>query len=207
MDLIDPDNNHYDQFSVNFSTYTMDNFTRNANLNTHSLNILHHNSRSLMKEGKLNEYELFFKAINNPFKILIFTESWLTDCKINMCKLQDYSAVHLIRPTDQHIDFKERGGGISIFVHDTIKYKHREDLDIILPFMECCFIEINFNNKKYMIAGIYRIPNTDPKLFLDKLNETIEPMKMNAEVILLGDFNINLLNDDHCKNSFELCLL
>ena len=206
MDLIDPDNNHYDQFSVNFSTYTMDNFTRNANLNTHSLNILHHNSRSLMKEGKLNEYELFFKAINNPFKILIFTESWLTDCKINMCKLQDYSAVHLIRPTDQHIDFKERGGGISIFVHDTIKYKHREDLDIILPFMECCFIEINFNNKKYMIAGIYRIPNTDPKLFLDKLNETIEPMKMNAEVILLGDFNINLLNDDHCKNSFELCL-
>ena len=43
--------------------------------------------------------------------------------------------------------------------------------------MECCFIEINFNNKKYLIAGIYRVPNTDIKLFLDKFNSIIEPMK------------------------------
>ena len=31
-------------------------------------------------------------------------------------------------------------------------------------------------------------------------------MKNSSEVILLGDYNINLLNDDIYKNSFELCL-
>ena len=57
-----------------------------------------------------------------------------------------------------------------------------------------------------MIAGIYRIPNTDINLFIDKLNEIIEPLKSSSELILLGDFNINLLNNDSNKNSFELCL-
>ena len=159
-----------------------------------------------MREGKLGEYEIFFKSIKNPFKILIFTETWLTTCNIELCKFYGYSAVHLTRPSDQHIDFKERGGGISIFVHDTIQYKHRSDLDVILPYMECCFIEINFNNKRYMIAGIYRIPNTDPTLFIDKLNDIVEPLRNDTEVILLGDFNINLLNDDVFKNQFELSL-
>ena len=72
--------------------------------------------------------------------------------------------------------------------------------------MECCFIEINFNNTKYLIAGMYRIPNTDINLFLEKFNEIIEPLKTSSEVIVLGDFNINLLKDDVYKNSFELCL-
>ena len=72
--------------------------------------------------------------------------------------------------------------------------------------MECCFIEISYNNKKYIIAGVYRIPNTDINLFLEKFNEIIEPLKNSSEVILLGDYNINLLNDDIYKNSFELCL-
>ena len=159
-----------------------------------------------MHDGRISEYELFFKAIENPFKILVFTETWLTESKLDLCKFQDYSSIHLLRPVDQHIDFKKRGGGISIFVHDTIQFKHRFDLDVILPYMECCFIEINFNNKKYLIAGMYRIPNTDINLFIEKFNEIIEPLKNSSEVIVLGDFNINLLKDDVYKNSFELCL-
>ena len=206
MDLIDPDSHHYDQYSVNFTSHTLDNFVRNSNLNDNCLNIIHHNARSIMKENRLSEYDMFFKSINNPFKILVFTETWLTNNNVDLCKFHDYSSVHLLRPIDQSIDFKEKGGGISIFVHNNIQYNHRSDLDVILPFMECCFIEIIFNDKKYMIAGIYRIPNTDINLFIDKLNEIIEPLKSSSELILLGDFNINLLNNDSNKNSFELCL-
>ena len=206
MDLIDPDYYHYDQYSVNFTSHTLDNFASDSNLNNDCLNIFHHNSRSLMKENRLSEYDLFFKTINNPFKILVFTETWLTKNNADLCKFHEYSSVHLLRPIDQSIDFKEKGGGISIFVHNNIQYNHRSDLDLILPFMECCFIEVIFNEKKYMIAGVYRIPNTDINLFIDKLNEIIEPLKSSSELILLGDFNINLLNNDSNKNAFELCL-
>ena len=206
MDLIDPDNNHFNNYTVNFTPHTIDSFIRNSNINTNSLNIVHHNSRSIMHDGRLSEYETFFEAINNPFKILVFTETWLKANKVDQCKFQGYSAIHLLRPPDQHIDFKKKGGGISIFIHDSIEYKHRADLDVILPYMECCFIEIHFNNKTYIIAGIYRIPDTDINLFLEKFNEIIEPLKVSSEVIVLGDYNINLLKDDIYKNSFENCL-
>ena len=206
MDLIDPDNNHYNQYTVNFTSHSVDSFTRDTNLNNNSLNIFHNNARSIMKDGKLNEYEMLFKALNNPFKILIFTETWLTKDKEDMCKFQGFSPIHLLRPTDLNTDFKVRGGGISIFVHNSIQYQHRSELDVILPYMECCFIEINFNNKKYLIAGIYRIPNTEINDFIDKFNEIIEPLKASSEVIILGDFNINFLTNDEYKNSFELCL-
>ena len=134
---------------------------------------------------------MLFKTIKNPFKILIFTETWLTNDNVDMCKFQGYSAVHLLRPIEQLFDFKEKGGGVSIFIHDSIQYKHRTDLDVILPFMECIFIEININNKRYIIAGIYCIPNMKPQLFIDKLNEIIEPLKISTKLILLGDYNIN----------------
>ena len=53
---------------------------------------------------------------------------------------------------------------------------------------------------------MYRIPNTNISLFIDAFNEIIEPLKSSHEIIVLGDFNINLLNDDNNKNMFEHCL-
>lgn len=72
--------------------------------------------------------------------------------------------------------------------------------------MECSFIEVNFNNKKYLIAGIYRIPNTNINVFIEKINEIIEPLKTNYELLLLGYYNIDLLKDDSAKNNFSIFL-
>ena len=68
--------------------------------------------------------------------------------------------------------------------------------------MECSFIEMKFNNCKYLIGGIYRVPNE----FIDKLNSIIEPLKSSHKIILLGDYNIDLLKNDRFKHKFELCL-
>ena len=53
---------------------------------------------------------------------------------------------------------------------------------------------------------MYRTPNTNTKLFIEKFNEIIEPLKSSHEIIILGDFNINLLNDNSNKNMFEYCI-
>ena len=199
MDPLDPDYNHYNSNVVNFSAHSIETFINNSNINPKSLNIMHHNARSIMSKGKPEEYDAFFKGINNPFGILIFTETWLNNDKKDSCKFKGYSAIHLMRPHDQIFDFKERGGGISIFVREGIDFTHRSDLDTVLNYLECCFIETSFNNKKYLIAGMYRTPNTNTKLFIEKFNEIIEPLKSSHEIIILGDFNINLLNDDSNK--------
>ena len=167
---------------------------------------MHHNARSLMSKGKMIEYEVFFKCINNPFGILIFTETWITSAKKDSCNIKGFSPIHLLRPCDQTFNFKERGGGISIFVREGIDFIHRGDLDLVLQYIECCFIETTFNNKKYLIAGMYHTPKTNTKHFIEKLNEILEPLKSSHEIIILGDFNINLFNDDSNKNMFEYCL-
>ena len=84
----------------------------------------------------------------------------------------------------------------------------------MLPYMECSFIEMKFNNNKYLIGGIYRVPNTSINCFIEKLNSLIEPLKSSHKIILLGDYkiillgdyNINLLKNYKFKDSFELSL-
>ena len=76
----------------------------------------------------------------------------------------------------------------------------------MLPFMESCFVELSFNQKKFLIGGFYRTPGTIANLFTEKLNEMLEPLKNNHQIILLGDFNIDLLKNISCTNNFQLCL-
>ena len=135
-------------------------------------------------------------AIGNPFHILVFTETWLTDKNKDLCQFEGYVLLHLQGPTDNQYDFKTRGGGVSFFIKEHIEFKHRNDLSIISPSIECTFIELNFNNKKYLIGGVYRVPNTDVKTFCKTINDLIEPYRSH-NIILLGDYNI-CLQQNNC---------
>ena len=68
MGLIDPDNNHFNNYAVNFTSHSIDSFVRNSNINNNSLNIMHHNSRSIMHDGRLGEYETFLKLLITHLK-------------------------------------------------------------------------------------------------------------------------------------------
>ena len=76
-------------------------------------------------------------------------------------------------------------------------------MTLILPFIETLFIEVSVNKKVYTLGLIYRVPNNDPDIFNVTLNNLLEPIRNNNEIILLGDFNINLLNDSDCTKEFQ----
>ena len=195
IDNIDPDLNHYNNNNlVNFRQYSTESFTKDLNIENHSFNLFHNNAHSIMSETRMDNYDILFKSINNPFHILVFTETWLLETNKHLCNFNGYKPEHLLRPTDGQFDFKERGGGVSIFIKDHIEYKYRNDLSKITPVAECLFIELNYNNKKYIIGGIYRVPNTDVNTFYETINEIIEPHR-SYEIILLGDYNICLLQN------------
>ena len=203
---IDPDRNHFDNDHLNCSIYSLESFTNTMHFDSKSLNIYHNNARSIMGLGKLEQYTAIFAPLEIPFDCIVFTETWLTEMNKNLCILDDYRPIHLIRPIGGDIDFKEKGGGVSIFIREGLSYKERNDLTVILPYMECLFIEIQIDNKKYILGGFYRVPDTNVNLFIEKYNEIVEQLKTNYELVLVGDFNIDLLKDDISKNSFMLCL-
>ena len=85
IESIDPDINHYNNSINNFKEYSIDTFNLENKFNKNSLNLFHNNARSIMSEGKMDEYNILFKAISNPFNIMVFSETWLTEKNKHLC--------------------------------------------------------------------------------------------------------------------------
>ena len=122
LEEIDPDINHHNDVKVNFKQYSTESFKTEIKSVDGTLNLFHNNARSIMKEGKLEQYKYLLEELDNPFHILVFTETWLTENNKNLCLLEKKSPIHLIRPSDNQLDFKFRGGGVSIFVKHNIDF-------------------------------------------------------------------------------------
>ena len=153
-----------------------------------------------MKEGRIEEYDALFNPGGNPFHLMVFTETWFTNDTKDTYKFNHFVPEHLIRPIDNNFDFKTKGGGVSIFIKEGISYKRRDDLTILSNIAECMFIEISHGGIKYLIGGIYRIPNTSVTDFCAVINNVLEPLNRSHEIILLGDFNVCLLQNNNNSN-------
>ena len=68
------------------------------------------------------------------------------------------------------------------------------------------FIETVKENCRLLIISIYRPPNANAILFIDKLYELMSLISRNGydEVILCGDFNPDILNYDNNDNTLNL---
>jgi hypothetical protein len=101
-----------------------------------------------------------------------------------------------------------RGGGISLFVRNTLTVKTRTELCLMTETIESLFIEIPRDNtglaKDVIIGIVYRPPNQDVNLFNEKLCDTLARVKdENKLIYLMGDFNINILETKNHLPSSE----
>ena len=87
-----------------------------------------------------------------------------------------------------------------IYIDQKVKYKIREDLKLYKSKeIESTFLEIIENNQKNVIVGcLYKHPGVAIQEFTNDficplLEERLTEKK---EVILIGDYNINILNSD-----------
>ena len=83
------------------------------------------------------------------------------------------------------------GGGVSIYVRDSIKYKPRPDVPI--EDLEIICIEVEPpNSRSFLVLAWYR-PPSDPVVSFDKLEKVLSFLdKEGKEIILLGDTNCDL---------------
>ena len=81
-------------------------------------------------------------------------------------------------------------------MNDKVKYKRRNDLEFSSPReLESLFIEIENPDKNLIVGGLYKHPNCsniELILHLQKMLQLIQFEK--KHLILMGDFNINLLD-------------
>ena len=90
-------------------------------------------------------------------------------------------------------------GGVGIFISKTISCSLRSDISDSQIDFESLWIEIECDLHHNIVCGvIYRHPNSNFENFITCMNDIIEKLNNeNKYCIIMGDFNIDLLNSSH----------
>ena len=82
------------------------------------------------------------------------------------------------------------GEGAVIYVGNGLPYRLRTDLQ--KNDIETCWIQIiGPNTKSPFVCSVYRSPDANLGNFIENLNNATSIIQENAELILLGDFNVD----------------
>jgi ribonucleases P/MRP protein subunit RPP40 len=142
------------------------------------------NARSVI--NKQAELELYI--IEEKPDIVGITETWavesISDSEIS---LEGYSMFR----KDRILDKKQRGGGVLLYIRNSISAVEREDIHDI-NFPECIWCEIEIGGEKTLIGICYRAPDSS-KIHDEALFKMIELVSKN-KILIMGDFNFADLN-------------
>ena len=146
-DFFDPDVNFFNNNIENLDTpYISHEKIKDLNVNTSALSVLHLNIR---------KFKLFLPNFNFDFSIICFSETWLDDSfslSQSLYELPKYKCIHQVRSYG-------KGGGVSIYIHNSLNFKLRPDLSINSFDVESLSIELLCKKKKNtLISVLYRPP-------------------------------------------------
>ena len=195
------ESNHDPENVVNCKYYEIEEMSKIATdfVSSSSLNLFHLNISSLSKH--IDSLEHLLSAIDIKFDVIAISETRLTTNNVlaHNIDLDNYSLE--LCPTESS------AYGTALYIKNHLAYIARPDLKIYKPYqLESNFVELSIPKKQNIIVGcIYRHPN----MLLDEFNECYlnklldKLSKENKHVVLLGDFNVDLLKYENHGSTNE----
>ena len=160
-----------------------------ARFHPNAFSVLHLNIRSMKKE--------FLKNLSASFSAICLSETW--------CESQDESqnSNYILSGYNFFYQYRQyrRGGVLCLFVKESFCCKTRQDLSINCDVIESLYLEITNEKSKNIILNLtYRPLNGAVKEFEKHLNKILSTNDiLKKEVIMAGDFNMNLLDFEQNK--------
>lgn len=197
---IDPDLNYFNNASHNSSYVAMDDLISKFFGNEY-FSTLHVNCRSVLSKVS----ELQDMLIQLPVSVLALTETWLENCSEDTFSIPGYQITH--RPR-----VGSKGGDVALLMNDKLSFKpfDHSKLNISISTLECLFIRVQKKTDAGILIGvIYRPPGTPMDMFNDEMDSLLSQLlRYDKEIILLGDFNVDLLKTDSHRltNVFYNCM-
>ena len=189
----DPDRNYFNQFSHQLSKssnyYIEDSFNKFVKRNcqgTENLSFIHSNIRSI--PANLNAFMSYMSNKNCDFSVIGFSETWLNSSNIDTYSIDGYSHVGLTREIG-------KGGGVSLFICDSIMYCELLEFNMVCEYIECVFVKINCMGHNFIVGVVYRPPNSNISDFNDSIHDILEKVS-NYPCYIMGDFNLDLLKHE-----------
>ena len=128
------------------------------------------------------------------FDILAISETWLSDDIPS-------ETVHISRYHLYRNDRRSHGGGVLLYIKDTIQHTYCSELHESSD-TEIVWAKIN-NGSSYpfYIACVYNPSPDNEKYYKAMLNNFENFLKKNKEIVIVGDLNINYDLDDKKYNN------
>ena len=161
---------------------------------TNHLSFVHYNVQSLVHKLDILSTGL------QEFDIIAFTETWLNDSILSSDLM--FNGFHLPirkdRPLDPH-------GGVIIYVNENIAFKRRSDLEF--NHIECIWIEVTPNKNKSILFGVFYRPPSADSAYMKAIEDSFGLACDSCvnDVIITGDFNLNLLSPASSTKIENLC--
>lgn len=116
--------------------------------------------------------------------------------RCHMLPFSNYLQYNRVRPNNQ------RGGGVSFLVHTSIASSNIVINSTTKTFEYLCR-QLVKGKENIICAGVYKPPRSDCSIFLEEIDALLSCISNNKAscVMLVGDFNVKLLDD--CKNSIK----
>lgn len=139
------------------------------------------NSRSIVKPGKLDELRCVIESFKNIIHLIILSETWI--------KNEEEAKRVLIPNYTHYYNFRhnKKGGGVSIFVHNSLKHNFIEELCV----EDNHFLWIHIEKFCLDIGAVYKPERTNNKNFFEIYSHQLQKRK---RAIVVGDLNFDLLN-------------
>ena len=195
---MDPDIQHYSNSNYTHGAkcdyYLEDQFILKVveQKNCNRLSFFHLNVKSIPKH--FDELEMYINSLKLEFTMIALTETWLNQSKQDLYNMPKYNCINRFRK-------QRRGGGVSLYIKNDIKFINRPDLEYFDAEMESLFIEIDknvFNLSSNVVVGvIYRMPNTCMEIFNDRMSDIMNIVQRERKICyFLGDLNVDLLKHE-----------
>ena len=153
-----------------------------------NLSILTCNIRSCRKN--FNNFLLELGDILYDFKIIVLTETWLTENIDFLFHIDGFCQFNLYR--------SGYGGGIKVYYDSSLNVSLATDLTFVENGMELISFYVNDLQNKFLICCLYHPPSSDHEYhnnLTDKLiNLILGVAHPEMKIILCGDFNLDLFN-------------
>ena len=131
-------------------------------------------------------------AKNTCASVIVITETWLDESVQN-------GEIQIDGYTITRQDRNRCGGGVLIYVNNSVAYTERSDLRN--PNLEAVWLELLLpKTKPILLGGVYRPPSQSN--FIEEFEKTLSDTRLDCETIILGDINICML--DAGKNMSSL---
>jgi hypothetical protein len=186
------------QSCKSFSTTQFNDITQNLDKNTFSSYFLNIDGNQTNFDQVVFELSQF----KSPFSVIGFAETNTSPSLSHLYQITDYTSYYQDTYPEKH-----KGTGVALYLHHMFNAVVIDSLSDTTENLESLFIKITNTERPITVGVIYRPPNGSYDGFLTELELIKESLPAQHTVYIMGDFNVDLLNENPAVSKFENVVL